>query len=174
MKLINWVQFAWDLTALPHSSPELPEHYQISPATVDDEKELRRVITSSFALDPEWNTTMQEVMQTIDVWLSATLEAAGDGCLVLRHGTRIIGGSILSLETNAPYHLSPGPCVLMEYRNRGFGTYLLERSLATLRENGFTRAVAIAKENSPVTKFLYTKFNGVSSPHDASPLLAAC
>ncbi|HSH37420.1 MAG TPA: GNAT family N-acetyltransferase, partial [Chthoniobacterales bacterium] len=65
------------------------------------------------------------------------------------------------------------PCVLMEYRNRGFGTHLLGRSLAALRDHGLQRAVAMAKENSPVTKFLYPKFNGTASAHDASPMLAA-
>jgi ribosomal protein S18 acetylase RimI-like enzyme len=173
MKLINWVQFTWDLTALPRSVSELPEHYQISRATADDEKELRRVVTASFALDPDWNTTMQEVMQAVESWLDATLAADTNGCLVLRHGSRIIGGSLLSLDENAANHLSPGPCVLMEYRNRGFGTHLLARSLAALRDSGVTRATGLAKENSPVTKFLYTKFNGVASPGDPSPLLAA-
>ena len=173
MKLINWVQFTWDLAALPEPLAELPEHYQISAATVEDEKELRRVVTSSFALDPEWNTTMQEVLQMVEGWVGDTLQDSTEGCLVLRHGTRIIGGSVLTLDADAPNHLSPGPCVLMEYRNRGFGTHLLGRSLATLRDHGLSRAVAIAKENSPVTKFLYTKFNGTASAHTAGPLLAA-
>ena len=173
MKLIKWVQFTWDLAALPASTSELPEHYQISPATEEDEKELRRVVTASFALDPDWNTTMQDVMQAVDAWLDATLASKANGCLALRHGSRVIGASVLSLDPSATNHLLPGPCVLMEYRNRGFGTHLLERSLTTLRDNGLTHATAIAKENSPVTKFLYTKFNGVASPRDPSPLLAA-
>lgn len=172
MRLINWVQFKWDLAGLPESLPELPEHYEISAATPDDEKELRRVVTSSFALDPEWNTTMQEVLQTVDGWLRDTLEKSIAGCLVLRHGTRVIGGSVLSLEPDAENHLAPGPCVLMEYRNRGFGMHLLGRSLASLRDNGLNRAVGVAKENSPVTKFLYTKFGGTASAHNASPLAA--
>jgi GNAT superfamily N-acetyltransferase len=173
MKLINWVQFTWDLTALPHSLPELPEHYEIAPAAPDDEKELRRVVMASFALDPDWNTTMQEVMEAVEAWLDSTLAADANGCLVLRHGSRIIGGSVLSDDENAANHLSPGPCVLMEYRNRGFGTHLLAHSLARLRDHGVTHANGVAKENSPVTKFLYTKFNGVASPRDPSPLLAA-
>ena len=173
MKLINWVQFTWDLKALPHSTSELPEHYEISRACADDEKELRRVVTSSFALDPEWNTTLQEVMQTIDAWLAETLQSETNAWLILRHGARIIGASMLSLQPDAANHLSPGPCVLLEYRNRGFGTCLLERSLQTLRDSGFDRAVAVAKENSPVTRFLYPKFNGTAAPHEATPLMAA-
>jgi GNAT superfamily N-acetyltransferase len=67
----------------------------------------------------------------------------------------------------------PGPCVLVEYRNRGFGTGLLKHSLQALREAGVTRAVAVSKENAPVAKFLYPKFNGVLTPGDHTPLLAA-
>jgi len=173
MKLINWVQFTWDLTTLSHNVEELPEHYQISAATPEDEKELRRVVASSFALDPDWNTTLQEVLQTVEAWVSDTLQESTSGSLVLRHGARIIGGSVLSLSPDAPNHLSPGPCVLMEYRNRGFGTHLLGRSLATLRDHGLPRAMAVAKENSPVMKFLYTKFNGTASAESGGPLVAA-
>jgi GNAT superfamily N-acetyltransferase len=171
MKLINWVQFTWDLTALPPTPAELPEHYEISAASADDETELRRVITSAFALDPEWNPTMNEVMQTIEGWLANAFESDAKTTLVLRHGARIIGAS--ALDPAGENHLSPGPCILMEYRNRGFGTKLLDRSLRALRDTGLERAIGIAKENSPVTKFLYTKFGGVAGPHQASPLLAA-
>lgn len=173
MKLINWVQFTWDLGALPPAPAELPEHYEITPAAAEDEKELRRVITAAFSLDPDWNPTMHEVMQTIDGWLVDAFESDRKTALVLRHGLRIIGASVLSLDRDGDNHLSPGPCILMEYRNRGFGTMLLQGSLCSLRDNGFDRANGIAKENSPVTKFLYTKFGGTAAPHHTTPLLAA-
>jgi hypothetical protein len=173
MKLINWVQFTWDLAALPEAGAELPEHYEITPATEEDEKELRRVITSSFALDPDWNATMNEVMQTIDGWLDAALATGPNSALVLRHGVRIIGASVLALGAEGENHLSPGPCILMEYRNRGFGTNLLERSLRSLRDAGLSRASGIAKENSPVTKFLYPKFGAIASPYQSASLAAA-
>jgi len=173
MKLINWIHFTWDLTDLPRSEGVLPEHYEITPATADDEKELRRVITSSFSLDPDWNPTMHEVMQTIDGWLAGAWESDTKAALVLRHGFRIIGASVLSLEPEGDNHLSPGPCILMEYRNRGFGTKLLDRSLHSLCDAGLDRAIGVAKENSPATKFLYTKFGSVRAPHQAIPLIAA-
>lgn len=173
MKLINWVQFTWDLNEVPAVGSALPEHYEITAANSDDEKELRRVIASSFALDPEWNPTMQEVMQTIDAWLDEGLQSPSNTAVVLRHGLRIIGASVLSLQAERDNHLSPGPCILMEYRNRGFGTTLLERSLQALRDAGLSRASGIAKENSPVTKFLYPKFGGTASPFESAPLVAA-
>jgi ribosomal protein S18 acetylase RimI-like enzyme len=61
----------------------------------------------------------------------------------------------------------------MEYRNRGFGTRLLERSLHTLRNAGLARGVGIAKENSPVAKFLYPKFGGTAAPYESTPLLTS-
>lgn len=173
MKVINWVQFSWDLTALPDAAGDLPEHYEIASATAEDEKELRRVVSSSFSLDPDWNSMMHEITPTIDAWLAEALESATNVGLVLRHGARIIGASVLSLNASADNHLSPGPCILMEYRNRCFGTRLLERSLTTLRDAGLTRAVGIAKENSPVAKFLYPKLAGTPAPFDSTPLLAA-
>jgi hypothetical protein len=173
MKSTNWIQFSWDLTAFSQPAAELPEHYQISVATPDDEKELRRVISSSFTLDPTWNPTMKQVTQTIDSWLDEASETKTSVHLALRHGSRIIGAAVVCVDSAAENHLSPGPCILMEYRNRGFGTHLLECSLGTLRDAGLARACAIAKENSPVTKFLYTKFNSSQAPFDFSSALAA-
>jgi hypothetical protein len=173
MKSTNWIQFSWDLTALSQLTAELPEHYQISAATSEDEKEFRRVISSSFTLDPTWNPTMKEVAQTIVGWLDEASDTKTTVHLALRHGARIIGAAVVCVDAAAENHLSPGPCILMEYRNRGFGTHLLERSLATLRDAGLPRACAIAKENSPVTKFLYTKFNSSQAPFNFSSALAA-
>ncbi len=169
----SWLQFTWDLAALPVQATDLPDHYQITPATREDEKELRKVITSSFALDPNWNPAMQEVMQTIDAWLEQAGDAETSVPLALRHGVRIIGAAVVSKDPAAENHLLPGPCILMEYRNRGFGTCMLERSLALLREAGLSQACAIGKENSLVTKFLYTKFNSTQSPHQLTTEVAA-
>ena len=173
MNAINWIRFTWDLTALPEWESELPEHYQIAPAAKEDEKELRKVIASSFTLDPTWNPAMQEAMLTIEAWLDRASETETSVFLALRHGLRIIGAAVISVDPSAENHLSPGPCILMEYRNRGFGTRLLERSLATLRTAGLARACAVAKENSPVTKFLYSKFSSTAAPHEVTPALAA-
>ena len=173
MSLSNWIRFRWDLTKLPKFDAKLPEHYEIGPATAEDETELRKVITSSFVLDPAWNPSTQEVMETIEPWLARAFASPTNTCLALRHGLRIIGAAIISQNPESDIHLAPGPCVSMEYRNRGFGTRLLERSLEKLRDGGLQEAIGIAHENAPVTKFLYTKFNGTPSPYDPTPVLAA-
>ena len=172
MKLLSWVHFTWDLTKLPPFEVQVPEHYQITPITKEDEAELRKVVIASFVLDPAWNPAMQEVKRKIDMWFGRAFDSTSI-CLALRHGLRIIGGSVLSLDPNAENNLAPGPCILMEYRNRGFGTRLLESSLTLLREAGLSRAMAIARENGPVAKFLYPKFHGIVTPVEITPLLAA-
>lgn len=173
MNLSNWIRFRWDLSQLPPFEAELPEHYEIGPATAEDEMELRKVISSSFVLDPSWNPATQEVMETIEPWLERAFASPANGCLALRHGLRIIGAAVIAHNPEAEVHLSPGPCVSMEYRNRGFGTRLLEQSLAKLRDAGLKEAVGIAHENAPVTKFLYTKFNSTASPYEPTPLVPA-
>lgn len=173
MNLSNWIRFRWDLTQLPPFDATLPEHYEIGPATAEDEVELRKVISSSFVLDPAWNPSTQEVMETIEPWLERAFAAPASTCLALRHGLRIIGAAIILQDAETEVHLAPGPCVSMEYRNRGFGTRLLEQSLTKLREAGLKEAVGIAHENAPCTKFLYTKFNGTPSPYDSAPAVAA-
>src|ERR1700704_2711845 len=132
-KPLSWVRFTWDLVKLAPEKTALPEHYQINRATKDDEKELRKVFSSSFMLDPVWNPAIGDVMQKVQTWLDRALDSSNNVCLALRHGARIIGASVLSLDPKIDNHLMPGPTVLMEYRNRGFGTHLLEDSLHLLR-----------------------------------------
>jgi predicted GNAT family acetyltransferase len=173
MKLSNWIRFTWDLTQLPAFESALPEHYEIGPATVADAMELRKIISSSFVLDPTWSPDLQEVTEKIEAWLDRAFGSSECVFLALRHGSRIIGAAVLSTQSEADMQLIPGPCVSMEYRNRGFGTRLLERALTQLREAGLTQAAGVAKENAPASKFLYPKFNATSSPYDFTPLVPA-
>ena len=173
MKLSNWIRFTWDLTQLPTFENALPEHYEIGPASTEDEKELRKIISSSFVLDPMWSPELQDVTEKIESWLERAFASPACSFLALRHGTRIIGAAVISTEAEADMHLIPGPCVSMEYRNRGFGTRLLEQALSRLREAGLPAAAGVAKENLPVSKFLYPKFNATSSPYDSTPLVPA-
>jgi N-acetylglutamate synthase-like GNAT family acetyltransferase len=173
MKLSNWIRFTWDLTQLPTVENALPEHYEIGPATADDAMELRKIISTSFVLDPMWSPELQEVTEKIEAWLERAFASSDCIFLALRHGTRIIGASVLCTLPDADMHLIPGPCISMEYRNRGFGTRLLEKALIRLREAGLTQAAGVAKENVPVSKFLYPKFNATSSPYAFTPLVPA-
>jgi hypothetical protein len=172
MKLLGWVRYTWDLTSVNPPVLELPEHFQVEAATDEDEAELRKVFSSSFVLDPFWNPAVHEVMRTVDVLLNHAFASDLSTCLALRHGQRIIGASVISFDPAADNHLAPGPSVMMEYRNRGFGTVLFERSLQLLREAGLVRASGIARENAPAARFLYSKFGGVAEPTELGAPLA--
>lgn len=171
MNMTRWVNFYWDLAKIDLPKSTAPKHYQLSVVAADDHEETRRMITRSFALDPNWNSALHEANAIVENAIKRSVNADTTVCLALRHGARIIGGMFLAVEADASEHLVPGPCVLMEYRNRGLGTLLLASSLRHLRDAGLTRASAITCEGSPVARFLYSKFNG--SPSPIAPLLAA-
>jgi hypothetical protein len=173
MKPLTWIQFSWDLSSFSDADLRLPKHYEIGPVSAEDETELRRVFSSTFLLDPAWNPAIAETMQTIQPWLDRAFGSETTTCLALRHGTRIIGATVISTDPSADSHLIPGPCVLMEYRNRGFGTALLKASFERLHQAGIAKAIAITRASAPVTKFLYPKFGGVASAMKISTLLAA-
>ena len=103
--------------------------------------------------------------------IARSLRSATTACLALRHGSRIIAGTFLAVDPNASEQLIPGPCVLMEYRNRGLGTLLLTAAMQHLRDAGLKRACAITRQGSSVARFLYPKFDG--HPSAIAPLLAA-
>jgi N-acetylglutamate synthase-like GNAT family acetyltransferase len=172
MKLVRWTRFTWDLAKLPAEGTDLDPHYHIRPVTREEEKTVRAVISSSFALDMNWSDTLKTMKDWLDAKLEEVFEHRVVPCLVVTHGTRIIGASPLDPDQEAECHLVSGPCILNEYRNRGIGTELLFQSLHALREAGFEEARAITKSNAPVAKFVYTKFSSVSEPWEFEPVLA--
>jgi GNAT superfamily N-acetyltransferase len=172
MKLLKWVQFTWDLEKISAQAETLPAHYQISPTVAGDEMALRKVFSSSFLLDPAWNPAIGEVMQTIQTRLDTALASEGQTCLALRHGQRIIGAAVIHPDPGAMEHLSIGPSILPEYRNRGFGTLLLHACLLKLYEAGMSSVSAAAPDYVPVTRFLYPKF-GSRMLVESTALLAA-
>ncbi len=171
MKSTRWVSFTWDLerVELPELLP--PRQYRIALAGVEDQELMQGVIYKSLALDPSWNATLPDVSAAVTASLARAFAAEPTLRLVLRHGARTIGGTLLVPEANATEHFVPGPCILMEYRNRGLGTLLLVAALRQLREAGLIRACAITRQGSPAARFLYPKFGGNPSP--IAPLLAA-
>ena len=172
MKLVRWTRFTWDLAKLPAESGLLEAHYHIRPVTREEEKTVRAVISSSFALDMNWSDTLKTMQEWLEARLDEVFEHKVIPCLVVTHGTRVIGASPLDPNREADCHLVSGPCVLNEYRNRGIGTELLFQSLNALREAGFEKVRAITKSNVPVAKFIYTKFHSESEPWEFEPVLA--
>ena len=171
MRRTRWVSFTWDLAKVELPEVAIPRHYSINLDGAEIQEELRRVINKSLALDPSWNAALPDVSATVMASITRALALQSTLRLTLRHGTRIIGGTLLVPEIDASEHLVPGPCILMEYRNRGLGTLLFVSALRRLRDSSITRACAVTRVNSPAARFLYRKFSGNPSP--IAPLLAA-
>ena len=172
MKLVRWTRFTWDLAKLPAEGRDLDSHYAIRPVTREEEKTVRAVISSSFALDMNFSDTLKTIQDWLEARLDEVFAHKVAPCLVVTHGTRVIGASLLDPSREAECHLLSGPCILNEYRNRGIGSELLFQSLNALREAGYDKAFAITKSNVPVAKFVYTKFNSASEPWEFEPALA--
>lgn len=177
-RLTQWTRFEWDLGKLPGNPAPLPAHYAIRRATRDEKQAVWKVVNDSLALDPAWNEAFGELRPHLRMQIDEVFDHKHrhdpevGGCLALTHGARIVGVSVLNLEPTAENHLFTGPCVFSEYRNRGMGTCLLDRSLRELRDNGITRAYGVTK-HSPASRFVYPKFAGVSAPYELETLLAA-
>ena len=172
MKLVRWTRFTWDLAKLPPEGNPLGPHYHIRPVTREEEKVVRAVIWSAFALDMNWSDTLKTMREWLDAQLDDVFDHRVIPCLVVTHGSRVIGASPLDPDQEAESHLVSGPCILTEYRNRGIGSELLYQSLYALKQAGFEQARAVTKGNVPIAKFVYPKFNSESEPWEFEPVLA--
>jgi len=120
---------------------------------------VQAVVLSSLTLDSDWSPMFGEIRPVIEAALQDVFHEKNDPlCLILTHGVRIIGASGLSSEHDAQRHLLTGPCVSMEYRNRGLGSALLAQSLRELKNAGLTTVRGVTKRGSAAAQFIYPKF----------------
>ncbi len=180
MKLVRWMRFSWDLTRLTPVHPAIDSHLQIRKALPEEEEAVRTVVLRAFALDSDWNSVFSDVKDTLMASITRAFHPKVDKrdksepiCTVITHGSRVIGANCISTNPDAYNHLSTGPCILMEYRNRGLATALLAQSLTALREEGLTKAYGLAVNNSLTSQFVYTKFGSSNEPYEYQPHLAA-
>lgn len=171
MNLVPWMRFDWDLARLPEPGVLVEPHYRFRPATAGEEETVHHVVMSAFSLDSAWADTLKNITEWIEAQLEEAFAHKAAHCLVITHGTRIIGASALDLKPDAENHLLTGPCILNEYRSRRLGSALLYQSLLALRAAGLPHARAIAKENVAAAKFVYPKFNSTSGPVHFEPTL---
>ena len=169
MKLVRWKRFTWDLAKLPASAPALAERYGIRTAFPDDREAVEKVVLTAFTLDSAWADTLATVRDWLTAQLAATFEREVVPAIVITHGLRVIAASVITTDPDAETQLLSGPCVSMEYRNRGLGTALLHRTLAQLREAGLAQARGITKLNVPVAKFMYPKFGATGEDCEFEP-----
>ena len=124
---------------------------------------VEMVVSTAFSMDTGWSD-IQRMFGTIIVKnVRAGFASDPPDCIIIQHGHRIIGASVMNSREGVENHLSTGPCVLQEYRGRGLGTVLFRSSLAALGEAGLGQAYGISREKSTAARFLYPKFGGVES-----------
>jgi len=171
MKLVRWKRFTWDLTQLP--APEsMPVHpYTVRPAFGDDSEAVSKIILSAFTLDSAWSDTFANIREWLSNQILAAFEREAAPAVVITHGARVIAASSLSTDVDADTHLISGPCVSMEYRNRGLGSALLFHTLSQLRQAGLRQVHGITKNAITATKFVYPKFGGVVEDYEFHPEL---
>lgn len=174
----TWLRFSWDLTKVPTSGSDIPAPYQLRDASAEEEDVVQKVTYSAFSMDSGWGNLQSPFVENIRKQVAAAFEKdAKTRCLVLLHGSRIIGTSVLSLEDGAANNLVTGPCILHEYRSRGLGSHVLHASLLALRESGMKKAFGVTREKTTSARFIYPKFGGVSEPwapdSESAPKIAA-
>ncbi len=172
MKMVRWRRFTWELSKLPPLDTRIPDHYQIRTADREDEKLVSGVIFSAFSLDSAWSGALKSFQERLETQIEQTFTRGNSPAVVIYHGPRIIAASALAADSSADNHLLSGPCVLMEYRNRGLGTALLYHSLKQLQSTGLERAHGITKENVVAGKFIYPRFGSQNVAYDFEPAAA--
>jgi ribosomal protein S18 acetylase RimI-like enzyme len=157
---ISWLRFEWDLKTLSADELNLPPPFVLTRADKDDEHAVRNVALNSFGMDTGWSDIQRIFAETILRHVQAGFQRSPPDCVIVQHGSRIIGASIVDPSAEAENHLTTGPCVLHEYRGRGVGTALLEASLVTLQQSGVGRAYGVVRDKTAAARFLYRKFGG--------------
>jgi len=158
--MLSWLRFEWDLRKIPAEELDVPSPFVLRRAEKDDRDAVQKVAANAFSMDTGWSDIQKMFGATIVRNVHAGFEKDPPDCVVLQHGNRIIGASILNSNDGAENHLTTGPCVLQEYRGRGLGTVLLKASLAALRDAGLTRAFGATRDKTTAARFVYPKFGG--------------
>ena len=164
MKLSDWQHYEWDLDEFPVSQrPKLPP-FVFRPATAEDRDIVEKVIRSAFWQEAGTSDGIDSPLPSTDQACDLAFTAAFTACVVVQHGSRIIGASVMTPAPDAENHLLTGPAILHEYRNRGIGSALLFASLDFLKDAGVTQAIGIARAQSTAARFVYSKYDGKPIP----------
>lgn len=168
----DWQRFHWNLDkGLTESRPVQPP-FVFRAAEAADLDAVLKAVSSALLMERAWTGTGTEFSLKLDERCEQAFAGNAPACVVVQHGARVIGASVLDLAEDAAAHLITGPCILHEYRSRGFGSALLQQSLERLYREGLRRATALARVNSAAARFVYPKFGGVAEPIEA-PRIAA-
>ena len=167
--MFSWLCFEWKTGGLPESEVSF-EPYILRLAAKSDQESVTNAIRSAFSIDPGWGDVSRPLAEKIAGNLEVAFSFEEPSCVVLAHGSRVIGASVLDGNPDAENHLSSGPCIVHEYRNRGLASGLLAASLGLLNKKEISVARGLTRSNSITARFIYPKFGGVSHPVDGDPL----
>lgn len=166
MQLVGWLRFTWESKQLPSSSYLFREEYSIRRATKHERTQAWQVINSCFLLDTCWNDVLTGLLAQIRHDFEESFGRREIDCLVITHGNRTIGASLINPTPYVPNHLVSGPCISGEYRNRGFGSLLLKESLVMVAKHGASNVFGVTCSTSPAARFVYPKFGGRSDSYE--------
>lgn len=169
MKLSTWVQFSWDLAALPKEVPKIDARYAVESASLDDRPLLSAAISRSLSMEPAWSDDLTTRTKLADELIDVAFPAGEVAFVSVKHGARIIAASAIRDVGDQISNLPVGVCVLNEYRCRGLGTYLLYDSLRRLRDRGLKQARLVTRKGLPADRFLYPKFGSARVVLDGAP-----
>jgi GNAT superfamily N-acetyltransferase len=161
MKLSSWVQFSWNLGALPKDVPFIDPRYSVEAASPEDRPLLSAAITRSLSMEPAWSDDLGARVKLAEEVIEIAFPAGEVAFIAVKHGSRIIAASAIRDSGDQVSNLPVGVCVLNEYRCRGLGTYLLYDSLRRLRDRGLKEARLVTRKGLPADRYLYPKFSGV-------------
>jgi GNAT superfamily N-acetyltransferase len=154
-----WLRFAWNTSVLVNA-PEGAD--LIRRATREEGEEVLRVLLLSLSMDSAWNDSFAQAEHYLTEAVARLFNTTDPLCLVIPKGNRMIAASLIDPSSETAFHLVSGPCVLMEYRNRGIGSRLLHASLAALAEAGVTNPNGITRDKTVASKYVFPKFGGSS------------
>ena len=166
MKMVGWLRFTWESQMLPGASYLIKEEYSIRRAAKQEKTQAWQVISSCFLLDTCWNDVLSDLLPQIRYDFDEKFSHREIDCLVITHGNRTIGASLIKPSSEISNHLLSGPCISNEYRNRGFGSLLLKESLLAVAKQGVSRVFGITRSMSSAAKFVYPKFGGTAEKYE--------
>lgn len=153
-------RFSWNLQAFPGAPEEMFKPFVLRSAGEQETDEAAAIVQASYNLDPEWSGCALHIKGTVLPGVMKTL-AKEPTCLFIQHGNRVIAASVYDpAPEEGGVHLVSGPCVLVEYRNRGIGGALLAATLDALRNRGVLEAFGATRPKSPSSRYLCPKFGG--------------
>ncbi len=162
----QWVRFRWDLGAVLQGTRPTQPPFVFRSATAEDAEAVSRVISSGFSLDSAWGDVSKGFIEQVRKLADDAFEQPEPPCVVVQHGTRVIGVSVVTTDPTAGNHLVTGPCILHEYRSRGLGSLLLYFSLEFLKDRGLQTAYGVTRARTVAARFVYAKYGSASEPCD--------